>query len=60
MDGTWRLIARPSEQETHKGKVTNALESNDYVTFARDRICPFAVGGKVGIVPKDVRLRVWS
>lgn len=38
----------------------NALESNNYVTFARNGICPFAVGGKVGVVPKDLRLRVWT
>jgi len=60
MDGTWRLIARLSEQEKRGGKATNTLESNDYVAFARDGIHPFAVGGKVVIVPKDVRLRVWS
>lgn len=60
MDGTWRLIARLSEQEKRGGKATNALESNDYVAFARDGIRPFAVGGKVVIVPKDFRLSVWS
>lgn len=60
MDGTWRLIARLSEQEKREGEPTNALESNDYVAFARDGICPFAVGGKVVIVPKDVGLGVRS
>ena len=38
-------------------KEGGSLESNDYVTFARDRICLFAVDGEVGIVPKDVGLR---
>jgi hypothetical protein len=60
MDGTWRLIARLSEQEKREGEPTNALESNDYVAFARDGIVPFAVGGKVVIVPKDVGLSVRS
>ena len=55
MDGTWRLNAAPSEQEKCGGKPMNALESDNYMALARDGVCPFAVGGKIGIVPKDLR-----
>jgi hypothetical protein len=38
-------------------KQGSSLESNNYVTFARDWVCLFEIGGEVGIVPKDVGLR---
>jgi hypothetical protein len=47
----------PTVRSEGPQKQGSSLESNDYVTFARDRICLFAVDGEVGVVPKDVGLR---
>jgi hypothetical protein len=36
---------------------TDALESHDYVSLARDRIGLFAVDSEIVVAPEDVRLR---
>ena len=40
-----------------RGVATDALESHDYVSLARDRIGLFAIDGEIVVAPEDVWLR---